>query len=194
MEIGIAVPCHESDVQLLGVFGSGLSRLKPQPSSIYININDGSEGMRKIVSSTFSQLFDEGCDVVLKASVDFYLSEHILAHVRDDMVVSFTPLAFKLFDFTFALHRILMPSRTWSGCYSIPKQIWYRIQDEFDGQDTSIMKAAGKWKVKSFQYRLLRPYREDDEYQRMRMKKLLRSFPLWKRLLWQLIRFKAVKL
>lgn len=185
--VGVVVPCHESDRRIFQLCKASVDQLSPSPDVFRVCFNDGREGLRKVVSGLFDEAF-RTCDVVLKASADFYLSPHILEYVSERRVVSFTPLSGQLFDLSFAVHRLLLPGRTWSGCYSLPRDVWLRVRSSFDGSDGSVMRMVGEWKVKSFQYRLLRPYRVETT------RKLLREMGLPKRLLWQLMRFKAVKL
>jgi len=187
--VGIAIPCYIKDLKFLEVCLSSVEHLDPSPSSVAIDVNEGERTLREIRAELFDSLFNDGCDVVLQCSCDFYLFPHILKYVSEKDVVTFTPLAKQFYDLTFTIHRLLISQLTWSGCYSLPKKIWLnRVKQSFDGSDTSVSKNIEKWKVKSFQYYLLRPY------QKTTTKKLLASFPLWKRLLWQLMRFKAVKI
>lgn len=189
MKVGIAVPCHINDIRLLNVCLSSISKLDPQPFDVSIDVNKGEKTLREIRAGLFDSLFDEGCDVVLQCSCDFSLFPHILKYVSETKVVTFTPLAKRFYDLTLAAHRLLLPKTTWTGCYSLPKKIWFEtVKPSFDGYDSSVSKAVKKWKVKSFQYYLLRPY------QKKTTRISLAAYPLWKRLVWQLLRFKAVKL
>lgn len=187
--MGIAIPCYIDDIEFLKVCLSSIANLDPQPFHIEIDVNEGKKSLRQIRGGLFDSLFSEGCDAVLQCSSDFYLFPHILKHISEREVVTFTPLTRKVYDVTFALHRLFLPRSTWSGCYSLPKNVWFEtVKASFDGFDSSVSKAVKKWKVKSFQYYVLRPYQEKTT------KILVASFPLWKRLLWQLLRFKAVRL
>ena len=189
MKVGIAIPCHIDDKRFLDVCLSSIRNLEPQPFDVWIDVNKGERTLREIRGFLFDSLFNDGCDVVLQCSCDFHLFPHILKYVSEKQVVTFTPLAKRLYDVTLAMHRLLMPRRTWTGCYSLPKKIWFEtVKPSFDGSDTSVSKAIEKWKVKSFQYYLLRPY------QKKTTRISVASFLLWKRLVWQLLRFKAVKL
>lgn len=189
MKVGIAIPCHEDDLPIFRNCRESLCNLNPQPYRVAIDVNKGNKSLMEIRQNLFEGLYALGCDVVLQCSADFYLFPHILRHVSTREVVTFTNLNRRRWDLFFTLHGLLLRNRSWTGCYSIPRDLWFDlVRDQFDGTDSSVAKAVGRWKVKALQYYALRPYDEENT------RKLLASFPFWKRVLWQLVRMKAVRL
>lgn len=187
MKIGIAVPCHVNDQSYLKYCLNSIQNLDSKPECVLVNINKGEKTMKQLITEMYDQVLED-CDVVLRCDADFHLFPHILKYIDEKQVVTFLPLVKKPYVLSFMLHRILLSKRTWSGCYSLPRKIWKQIKTKFDGTDTSIALAVRKWKIKSFQYYILRPYVASHTSE------LLSSFSLRKRIIWQLIRMKAVKI
>lgn len=185
-KIGVAVPCHIRDLKYFRRCLYSVRQLNPQPCEVAVDINDGNKSMAEIRSGLFNRLF-QNCDVVLNCSADFYLHPSILQHVRRDSLVSFTPLFRRRFDFWNTLH-CLFRRKSFSGCYSIPRRLWRKIEGKFDGEDDTVAKLCGSWQTVAWQYTLLRPYQDSTT------SKMLGNFSLVKRLWWQLSRMKAVKI
>lgn len=188
LKIGIAIPCHKRDEKYLPYCLQSVYNLNPKSYKLDVKINEGLPSMQQILTDLYDGLFKKGCDVILRTDVDFLLFPHILKGVDANRVTTFLPLNRKLYDIIFYLHK-LSPLKTWSGCYSIPKDLWTnKIKQRFDGTETSVRKSAGKWKTGGFAYYALRPYVHKHTVE------MLKTFSLPKRIVWQLIRFKAVRM
>lgn len=145
MKIGIAIPCHVRDKQMLAVCLQAIDNLDPPPSTYLVDLNRGEGGLEGIRTRLFDKLF-ETCDVVLQCDVEFYLFSDILSHVQDKRVTSFCHLTRSLSDLIKVIARFLSRN-PWTGCYSLPKAAWQRIKasPEWDGTDTSVRKIAADY-------------------------------------------------
>lgn len=141
MKIGIGIPCHERDIEIVRRCLSSIRDLDPQPDSVYTCINDGSAGMGAVRQEIFDTLFyEDDCDVVLACSADFGLMRGILNHVDPNFVTSFGFLRRHPADLIHIIKRLLT-RRAWSGCYSItwPMWEWFKTdRPDWDGMDSSI--------------------------------------------------------
>lgn len=186
-KIGIAIPCHKTDIDFLKYSLHSIKNLNPQPYLTIININEG-KTLKEIRSSLFNLLIKNKCDVIFQNSADFYLFKNILKHVKREKVCSFADLSKKPHDLTRCFLRLFLRNG-WSGCYSMPKEIWLNLfQYYFDGTDTSVWKTIGKFNYDfrvTFSYYALRPYRKETTLEQ------LKQFPLWKRIMWQIMRLKS---
>lgn len=184
-KIGIAVPCFLDDDTFLDVCLEAIKNLNPQPYVTVVDRNFGS-CLDDVRRGLFDYLFyGEGCDVVLQNSVDFYLFPKILRYVKRNRVVSFAPLSLRRYDVSFAFYHLLFPMMGWSACYSLPIEYWERFKDVFNGYDSSIWKAIGRFHYdfhSRFSYYSLRPY------SKLSVEKLLANKSLFKRFVWRMFR------
>jgi len=189
LRVGVAIPCHISDIPILKYCLASIKELNPQPHKVSIDINEGEKSLKQIRTSLFDSLF-ETCDVVLSVDADFYLFPNILSKVRNDKVVSFMCFYRKHYVFSLTCMRILF-FNGWTGLYSIPKKIWFEtVRDNFNGTDSSVNRSLGKFNwifEKGFSYEDLRCYRESS------CRQLLKNFPLWKKIYWQMTHLTVVK-
>lgn len=156
LKVGVAVPCRVEDKPLLGYCLNSVKHLRPIPFHVAVDINNGGS-LREIRGKLFDFLFESGCDVVLSVDVDFWLFPQILSRVRAERVVSFAQLERNFGDFPQALARLFW-GRSWSGCYSIPKHIWFQIRSRWDGTDTNIKELVGDYRFeRRFSYFALCP-------------------------------------
>ena len=186
LKIGIGIPCLESDRDYLPTCMKGVNELKNYGHDVinYIDINDGKEGLKVVRKRIFNKLFDErSCDVVLQCDVDFFLMDEILRYIEKDRLVTFTFMKRKVSTFI-ELIKFLISPNTWTGCYSIPRDIWKDIEnkDAFDGNDTSVHRYCDSSRIKIKRVRLpkywvLRPsqkYSEERDF--------IKSLPFIKRI------------
>lgn len=142
MNIGVGAPCHTDDRKFIQTFNQCLAGLKPEPDISYIHVNDGSEGLGAARTRVFDYLFDQGCDVVLNASIDHYLFPDILRHIRKDRITGFGYLACKPSTVISVVKRMFAP-HAWTGVYAVPRKIWmgFKASDhayKWDGEGDSI--------------------------------------------------------
>ena len=176
MKIGVGVPCHVNDEDLLDRCMTGIRQLDPAPHAIYVHKNRGEGGLKGVRNAMFTELFHE-CDVVLNCDVDFYLFPDILKHVRGDFVTSFAFLTRSLSDVPQSVARLL--GFGWTGCYSIPKPVFEAIRSTWDGTDTSVKNLALRYRfVKTPKYYVVRAWRPET------IRRLHREMPLARRLKW----------
>lgn len=184
MKVGIAVPCFQADLPNLYRCLESIRKLKPQPYRVLVHFNFGLD-LKTIRTELFDSLFSMGCDVVLNCDADFHLFPDILKHVRRDKVVSFNQLERRVADVPVTLVKLFYP-KSWTGCYSIPKHVWYgKVRGLWDGTDTSVKQLAGQYMFeKRFCYYALRPWQTSTTAQ------LLSKMSLPKRFLWSLMRMR----
>ena len=156
LKVGVAIPCLVKDLALLNYSLNSVNLLRPRPYHVAVDINDGGS-LREIRGKLFDFLFSKGCDVVLSCDVDFWLFPNILNYVKRDVVVSFAQLERNLADLPQAFVRLFW-KRCWSGCYSIPKNVWLEIRGCWDGTDTNVKELVGCYRFeRRFSYFALRP-------------------------------------
>jgi len=155
MKIGIAVPCRYNDIPTLEKYClPSITNLNPKPDTVSIYLNKGktvnrfkkNQILKKIKEKLYHNLFvNHKCDIVLQCDSDFYLFKDILKYVNKGYLTNFitmvkTPLA--------SLMKVVFCNfvkNTWSGCYAIPKQVWYKqvINSPYwDGTDTGVKLAV----------------------------------------------------
>jgi len=185
VSVGIAVPCFQADLPNLYRCLESIRKLNPPPHRVLVHYNFGLD-LKTIRTELFDSLFRMGCDVVLNCDADFYLLPHILRYVRSDRVVSFNQLERRVADVPMTLAKMFW-NRSWTGCYSIPRQIWFsRVREWWDGSDSSVKRLAGKYVFeRRFCYYALRPWQTETT------RKLLVKMSLPKRLLWSFMRLKT---
>jgi len=146
LKIGVAIPCHVDDLRYLPNCLSGVSQLNLKPYAFLVDVNNGDSSLREIRGRLFDALFSAGCDVVLQCSVDFYLLPNMLNYVDANKVATFPFLARRLSDFTMLFFWLM--GRGWSGCYSIPKSVWFnQVREKWSGFDNSVLKIVGRKNV-----------------------------------------------
>ena len=182
-KIGIAIPCHVDDLSRLKTCQQSIARLQPKPYKVAVCVNNGEHSLWDFRVALFEQLFAEGCDVVVSCDADFYLMPHVLRYVSVENAVSFQVLSKRFSDVVTALIGLLYP-RSWTGLYSLPKDVWDGVKDRFDGTDGSVHKALnGDYRfVKKPSYYSLRGYREEN------VNRLLRNMSLSSKIKWRLLR------
>lgn len=186
LKIGIGIPCLDADRNYLPTCMKGVKELKKYGYEVinYIDINDGTEGLKVVRKRIFNKLFDEGrCDVVLQCDVDFFLMDDILKYIEKDRMVTFTFMKRKVSTFIELIKFMISPN-TWTGCYSIPRAIWKEIEDKdaFDGNDTSVHRYCDLAGIKIKRIRLpkywvLRPSQKYSE-----QRDFIKSLPFLKRI------------
>ena len=184
LKIGLAIPCHVKDLSFLKVCLNSIKHLSPQPYKVEVNVNEGQQSLKDIRSELFDLLFEEGCDVVLSCDSDFWLFPTILQHVKRDIPVSFAELKRSFSDLPMTIIRLFWRG-SWSGCYSLPRNVWqYQIKGFWDGTDGSVKKLLkGNYSfIRKFQYYDLRPFRRES------VDFVLANKSLGKRLFWRLTR------
>ena len=183
----IVVPIHIDDIAFYPYVVNNFKILSPKPAVSIIDINCNSS-LKQAVTLLLETAFNQyDCEVALCSYADFWLFPNILKYVKKDKVVSFYPLRRKPYDLTLSFIRFLLCPNGygWSAIFSIPKKIWEKIKDQYDGTDTSIHKAVGRFNYdtpKRWLCYALRPYEKNHT------SKLLRTFPLWKRIMWRMLR------
>ena len=145
MKIGIGVPCYKEDVDIAERYVlPSISRLNPQPHKVFIYVNDC--GLKKARTHIFDKLLIEGdCDVALQACTDYYFFPKILRHVDPNNVVTFCAMTTTpIVSMSMMVGRNLS-KKPWTGCYSIPRQVWKRVREnqKWDGTDSSVQKSLG---------------------------------------------------
>lgn len=155
--IGIAIPCYFKDKHLLPLCLQAISRLDPPPHTYSVDVNRGEGGLKRIRTRLFDKLF-ETCDVVLQCDVDFYLFPDILYYVHPDKLISFNRLTRSISDVSRLMARFIS-RQPWTGCYSLPKNIWRKVKEssDWDGTDGAVQKIVGRYTfVYTPKYYLLR--------------------------------------
>ena len=187
MKVGIAIPCHERDIRFLKKCLNSIQNLDLQAHYVTLNINRGERTLKQIRTDMFNHVFKSGCDVALQCSSDFYLFPQILRYVDTVKVTTFPFLARRPSDFFTVLLTLL--GRGWTGCYSVPRDIWFsQLRDNWDGNDSSILNLVGRKNVVSIKrpcYYAMRPW------QPSAVSKTLSHKSLLKRVWWMATRLKA---
>ncbi len=148
LRVGVAIPCHFSDITLLEKYPlPTIQALNPPPHKTLVLVNDGSNGLKEYRTRLFDKLFlDYNCNIVISACADYrFTNKKLITQMNPDKVQNYgrvftTPIMSILF---YLLRRIT--KTPWSAMYSIPKKVWFeRIRDNpiFDGTDGSIPRAV----------------------------------------------------
>lgn len=162
LKVGIGIPCHIRDIELLRKYSlPSINMLNPPPDLVVIYYNDGNVkgGLKKIREVILDEIF-KTCDVALMVDTDYYLfKKDIIKYVYDNKVTNFRSVNKYPLSNIIKYIAVLLVKRPWCGLYSIPKKIWYgKVKDNWDGSDTSVQIAINKnyvYYIKPF-YMLMR--------------------------------------